>query len=153
MGVKVGPQVFQRMVAHILNGCSRSGPNIDDVLMGTDKPPSPPKSGKGELLDIHAYEEAMPSEPEQLHKCKQYHLEAVRECFQRPPDAGLTVKPSKYFLYLRQVKNVGHILREGKRLPDLLHTKSHLPPAPHHRYSTTTTHCINAGTGPCTRST
>ena len=31
MGVKVGPQVFQRMVAHILNGCSRSGPYIDDV--------------------------------------------------------------------------------------------------------------------------
>ena len=52
MGVKVGPQVFQLMVAHILNGCSKSRPYIDDVSTGTGKPPPPPKSGKGELLEV-----------------------------------------------------------------------------------------------------
>ena len=88
MGVKVGPQVLQSMVAHFLNGCSRSGPYIDDVLTGTRKPPPPPKSGKGDSLESHAYEEAMPSDAEQLHECKQYHLEAVRECFQSLANAS-----------------------------------------------------------------
>ena len=118
MGVKVGPQVFQQMVAHILNGCDRSGPYIDDVLTGTGIPPPPAKAGKGQLLDSQAYMEAIPSDPKRLEECKQYHLEAVRECFQRIADAGLTVKPSKCFLFMRQVKYVGHILREGRRLPD-----------------------------------
>ena len=37
MGVKVGPQAFQRMVAYCLKDCPDSRPYIDDVLTGTGK--------------------------------------------------------------------------------------------------------------------
>ena len=43
MGVKVGSQVFQRMVAHTLNPCDTSGPYTEDVLTGTGIPPHQPK--------------------------------------------------------------------------------------------------------------
>ena len=48
MGVKVGPQVFQRMVAHVVRGCCpASSPYMDDVLTGTGKPPFTPEFRKG----------------------------------------------------------------------------------------------------------
>ena len=62
--------------------------------------------------------EAIPFDPTELDECKQYHLEAVCDCFEHFADARLTVKPSKCYLSVRHVKYVGHILREGKRLPD-----------------------------------
>ena len=65
MAVKVGPQVFQRMVAHVLRGCHpASSPYMDDVLTGTGKPPPPPSSGKGQVRDSQAYEEASQQTPE-----------------------------------------------------------------------------------------
>ena len=54
-GVKVGPQVFQRMVQHALRNCMpESGPYIDDILSSTGKAP-PGQRGKGKLMDSHAY--------------------------------------------------------------------------------------------------
>ena len=69
-------------------------------------------------MHSEAYMEAIPSDPRKWEECRQYHLEPVRECFQRFADWGLTLKPSKSFLFMRQVKYVGHILIEGRRLPD-----------------------------------
>ena len=38
MGVKVGLQVFQRLVAWVVRNCPTSGPYIDDLLTGTGVP-------------------------------------------------------------------------------------------------------------------
>ena len=57
MGVKVCPQVFQRILAHMLRQCTDSGPYIDDVLSSTGLPPPPPESGKGELEDSFPYQD------------------------------------------------------------------------------------------------
>ena len=60
MGIKVGPQVFQLMVVHVLGRCRPASlPYTDDVLTGTSKPPPPPPSSeKGEVRDSQAYEDA-----------------------------------------------------------------------------------------------
>ena len=57
MGVKVGPQVFQRLVAWVVRNCPTSGPYIDDVLTGTGVPRNyaPSDHGPGKLFDSHAY--------------------------------------------------------------------------------------------------
>ena len=59
MGVKVGPQVFQRLVQRVLRTCPHSGPYIDDVLTGTGDPQRPRTSfcGVGRFLDSQAYQD------------------------------------------------------------------------------------------------
>ena len=69
MGVKVGPQVFQRLVAWVVRNCPFSCPYIDDVLTGTGDSVRYVDSdrGKGKLFDSHAYADR-PAE-EFLHPC------------------------------------------------------------------------------------
>ena len=68
MGVKVGPQVFQRMVQHVLRNCmSESGRYIDDVLSSTGKPP-PEQRGKGKMMDSHAYCDSEPPLPDSVEE-------------------------------------------------------------------------------------
>ena len=57
MGVKVGPQVLQRLVAWVVRNCRTSGPYIDDVLTGTGVPCkyAPSDHGPGNGFDSHAY--------------------------------------------------------------------------------------------------
>ena len=126
MGVKVGPQVFQRMVAHVLRQCSDSGPYIDDVLSSTGLPPPPPESGKGEMEDSFAYQDSsgsgrvttLPLEPAARKACLDHHFEVVWQCFEAFERAGLTVKPSKCHMFMQQVRYVGHVLCGGQRFPD-----------------------------------
>ena len=124
----MGPQVFQRMVAHVLRGCRpASSPYMDDVLTGTGKRPPPLSSGKGQVRDSQAYEEAsqqtpelldMPDDEDERKACIEHHLQEARKVFLGLAKAGLTVKPAKCHLFMKQVKYIGHILSKGCRYPD-----------------------------------
>ena len=120
MGVKVGPQVFQRMVSHVLWNCyPRSSPYIDDVLSSSGTPP-PKQAGKGKLLDIQAYGDPdceLPNNQKDWKKCFEYHFDVCCQIFCAFAECGLTAKPTKCHLFMRQVTNVGHIIRNGKRFP------------------------------------
>ena len=75
MGVKVGPQVYQRMVTHCIRHLPPSvRAYIDDLLVGT--PPSKASRGKGKLLDSCALDEEAITE----------HYGLIRKFF----DASLT---------------------------------------------------------------
>ena len=75
LGVKVGPQVFQRLVASVVRNCPFSGPYINDVLTGTGSSVRFVDSdrGKGKRFDSHAYADR-PTE------------EFLHPCFWTPPD-------------------------------------------------------------------
>ena len=100
---------------------------MDDVLTGTGKPPPPPSPGKGQVRDGQAYEEAsqqkqelldMPDDPDERNACMEHHFQEARKVFHALAKAGLTVKPAKCHLFLKQVKYIGHILSKGCRYPD-----------------------------------
>ena len=59
MGVKVGPQVFQRLVQWVVRNCPFSDPYIDDVLTSTGHSCKydPSARGKGKLFDSHALDD------------------------------------------------------------------------------------------------
>ena len=69
MGVKVGPQHFQRLLAWVVRNCPFSGPYIDDVLTGTGSSVRYVDSDrfKGKRFDSPAYADR-PVE-EFLHPC------------------------------------------------------------------------------------
>ena len=125
MGVKVGPQVFQLMVAHVLQGCRpASSPYMDVVLTATGKPPPPPSSGTGQVRDSQAYEEAsqqtpelldMQDDPDERKAYMEHNFQEARKVFLAPAKAGLTVRPAKCHLFMKQVKYIGHILSKGCR--------------------------------------
>ena len=99
IGVKVGPQAFQRLVSWCVGRLKPHIPAyIDDVLVGT----RPTSSGKGKLLDSQAIME---------------HYKPGRELFEVLKECHLQVKKEKCFLFYTQVKCVGHILHEGQRSP------------------------------------
>ena len=99
MGVKVGPQAFQRMVANCICSCSpHSRPYIDDILTGT----RPVSRGKGKVLDSQAYDE---------------HGERVYRLFEALAASHLQVKPEKCHLFMERVKYCGHVLEAGTRHP------------------------------------
>ena len=120
MGVKVAPQVFQRMVEYILSrvGVDSSRPYIRDVLTGTGKN----LVGKGNLRDSRAYIDLMkPNRPEDKAVVREYldeHLQAVRALFSALAAAELTVKPEKCHFFRTTFQYVGHILRAGQRMPN-----------------------------------
>ena len=60
----------------------------------------------------------LPDSVEEWDACFERHYQIFLCMFKAFADAGLTVKPSKCFLFMRQVKYVSHILRNGKRRPD-----------------------------------
>ena len=97
MGVRVGPEAFQRLVSWFVG---RLKPHIraymDDILVGT----RPTCSGKGKFLDSGAIMEHYKLMPELLEVLEECHLQ---------------VKNEKCFLFYTQVKYVGHILHEGQR--------------------------------------
>ena len=99
MGVKVGPQAFQRLVSWCVG---RLKPLIraytDDILVGTQ----PGCSGKGKLLDSQAIME---------------HYKPVRESLEVLKECHLQVQKGKCFLFYTQVKYVCHILHEDQRTP------------------------------------
>ena len=83
--------------------------------------PPQKQAGKGKLLDSKAYADPdceFPNSEKDWKECFEYHVEVCRQMFCAFAGAGLTVKPSKCHLFMRQVKYVGHILRNGKRFPD-----------------------------------
>ena len=99
MQVKVGPQVFER----ILSWCvGRLKPHIrayiDDILVGM----RPTCGGKGKLLDSQAIME---------------HHELVRESFEVLKVCQLQVQSEECFLFYTQVMYVCHILHEGQHSP------------------------------------
>ena len=78
-------------------------------------------------MDSHAYcdsDSPLPDSVEEWDACFQHHYQICFRMFKAFADAGLTVKPSKCFLFMGQVKYVGHILRNGKRLPDPAKTQA-----------------------------
>ena len=80
MGVKVGPQVYQRMVTHCIRHLPPSvRAYIDDLLVGT--PPSKASRGKGKLLDSCALDEEAITQ----------HYELVRKLFRCLADHYLQV--------------------------------------------------------------
>ena len=106
MGVKVGPQVYQRMVIH----CIRHLPPsvrafIEDPLVGT--PPSNPSRGKGRLSDSCALDEEAITE----------HYEFVRKPFPCLADHHLQVQEEKCHLFCQRMKYCGHIPHQGRRSP------------------------------------
>ena len=107
MGVKVGPQVYQRMVTHCIRHLPPSvRAYIDDLLVGT--PPSKASRGKGKLLDSCALDEEAITE----------HYELVRKLFRCLADHHLQVKEEKCHLFCQRVKYCGHILtRDGDPPP------------------------------------
>ena len=121
MGVKLGPHVFQRMLSHVLQHCyPRCSPYINDVLSSSGTPP-PRQAGKGKLLDTQAYADPdceVPNNEKDWGKCLEYHSEVCRQMICPFAEADLTVKPSRCHSFVRQVKYVGHILRNGKRFLD-----------------------------------
>ena len=82
MGVKVGPQAFQRLVSWCVG---RLKPHIrayiDDILVST----RPTCSGKGKLLDSQAIME---------------HYELARELLEVLKECLLQVKKENFFLFL-----------------------------------------------------
>ena len=126
MGVKVAPQVFQRMVDYILTrvGVDSSRPYIDDVLTGTGKH----LVGKGKLRDSRAYIDLMKSNrPEDKAVVREYldeHFQAVRALFWALAAVELTVQPEKCHFFRTTIQYVGHVLRAGQRMPNPAKTEA-----------------------------
>ena len=99
---------------------------MDDVLTWKGKPPPAPSSGKGQVRDSQAYEEASEHTPELLdlpddrgerQACMEHHFQNARKVFLARAKAGLTVL-AECHLFLKKVKYIGHILSKGCRYPD-----------------------------------
>ena len=98
MGVKVGPQAFQRMVSDCLKSLQpHTHIYIDDLLTGT----RPKLCGKGKILDSKAYLE------DHFHNIL---FEKLEECH-------LKVRFEKWLLFMERIKYCGHVLHGGMRSP------------------------------------
>ena len=95
--------------------------------MSTGTPPPPPSSGNGHVRDSQAYEEAsqqtpelldMPDDLDERKACMEHHFQEACKVFLALAKAGLTVKPAKCHLFMKQVKYIGRILSKGCRYPD-----------------------------------
>ena len=100
MGVKVGPQAFQRMVSDCLKSLqSHTHIYIDDLLTGT----SPKLCGKSKILDSKAYPED--------------HFQNVIKPFEKLEECHLKVRFEKCHLFMERIKYCGHALHGGMRSP------------------------------------
>ena len=106
MGVKVGPQVYQRTVTHCIRHLAPSvRAYIDDLLVGT--PPSKAFRGKGKLLGSCALDEEAIIE----------HYELVTKPFSMPADHHVQVNQEKCHLFHQRVKYCGLIPHQKQRSP------------------------------------
>ena len=107
MGLKTAPSLYQRLVSSCLGKFTDqygTTPYIDDVLHGTPDP----------------HTEYDPREPDKevSSECLEKHYHELREFFLLMRKYKLTIKPSKYQLFVRKVKFLGHILARGRRFAD-----------------------------------
>ena len=100
MGVKVGPQAFQRMVSDCLKSLqTHTHIYIDDLLTGT-----PPKlCGKGKTFNSKAYLEDL------------FHNKV--KCFEKLEECHLKVCFEKCHLFMERIKYCAHVLHGGIRSP------------------------------------
>ena len=106
MGVRPGPQVYQRGVTHCIRHLPPSvRAYIDDLLVGT--PPSEASRGKGKLLDSSALDDEAITE----------HYELVTKLFRCLADHHLQVKEQKCHVFCQRVKYSGHILHQRRTSP------------------------------------
>ena len=100
MGVKAGPQAFQRMASDCLKSL---GPHthiyIGDLPTGT----RPKLCGKGKILDSKAYLED--------------HFQNVVEPFEKLEECHLKVRFEKCHVFMERIKYCGHDLHGGMRSP------------------------------------
>ena len=100
MGVKVGPQAFQRMVSECLKSLQpHTHYYIDDLLTGT----RPELCGKGKILHSNAYLED--------------HFRNVVKLFEKLEECYLKVRFEKCHLFMQRIKYCGHVLHGGMRSP------------------------------------
>ena len=110
MGVTVGPEAFQRMLAYCLKGCPDSRPYIDDVSTGTGKE----YACQGQVSH-HRHIQHIMKDPDKRQEFLQDHYDALHHLFTNLAKAKLYVKPEKCHLFQLQVHYCGLILREGRR--------------------------------------
>ena len=102
MGVKVGPQAFQRMVSDCLKSLQpHTHIYMDDLLTGT----RPKLCGKGKILDSKAYLED--------------HFHHVVKLFEKLEECHLKVRFENCNLFMDRIKYCGHVLHGGMRSPAL----------------------------------
>ena len=100
MGVKVGPQAFQRMVSDCLKSLQpHTHIYIHDLLTGT----RPKLCGKGRILDSKAYLED--------------HFQNVVKLFEKLEECHLKVRFEKCHLFMERIKYCVHVLHGGMRSP------------------------------------
>ena len=100
MGVKVGPQGFQRMVSDCLKSLQpHTHIYIDDLPTGT----RPKLCGKGKILDSKTYLED--------------HFQNVFKCFEKLEECHLKVRFEKCHLFMERIKYCRHVLHGGMRSP------------------------------------
>ena len=100
MGVKVGPQAFQRMVSDCLKLLQpHTHIYIDDLLTGT----RPQLCGKGKILDSKAYLED--------------NFQNLVKFFEKLEECHLKVRFEKCHLFMERIKYFGHVLHGGMRSP------------------------------------
>ena len=76
-------------------------------------------------MDSHAYCYSNPPvSAEEWDAGFEHHYQICSRMFKVFADDGLTDKPAKCFLFFRQVKYVGYILHNRKRLPDRAKTQA-----------------------------
>ena len=93
MGVKVGPQAFQRMVSDCLKSLQpHTHIYIDDLLTGTQ----PKLCVKGKILDSNAYLED--------------HFQNVVKLFEKLEECPLKICFEKCHLFVERIKYFGHVL-------------------------------------------
>ena len=119
MGLEVGPQAFQRMVAHCLKDFPASKPYIDDVLTGTGKK----FAYQGKVMD-HSRIQSIMKDPVARQEYLKYHFQALYHFFSALTKAKLCFKPDKCHLFQMQVQYCGLILREGERCPSPAKTEA-----------------------------
>ena len=100
MGVKVGPQAFQRMVSDCFKLLQpHTHIYINDLLTGT----RPKLCGKGKILDSKAYLED--------------HFHNVVKLFENLEEWHLKVRFEECHLFMERIKYCGHLLHGGMRSP------------------------------------
>ena len=100
MGVKVGPQAFQRMVSYCLKSLQpHTHIYIDDLLTGT----RPKLCGEGKILDSKAFLED--------------HFQNVVKIFEKLEECHLKVCLEKCHLFMERIKYCGHVLHGRMRSP------------------------------------
>ena len=104
MGLKTAPQAYQRMVCRVLQDFTDAHgtkPYIDDVCHGT------PDSEDNPEFDVPPTEE-----------CLERYFREIWQFFEIMERACLTIKPSKFQLFVRRVRFCGQILMKGRRTVD-----------------------------------